>query len=57
MSPVGPPPAATNPATPALNRRIEVVQRMAGHSNTKTAGLYDRRADDIRVSEVEKVGI
>ena len=37
--------------------RIEVAQRMAGHSNAKTTGLYDRRADDISVSEVEKVGI
>jgi hypothetical protein len=27
--------------------RIEVAQRMAGHSNAKTTGLYDRRNDDI----------
>ena len=25
--------------------RIEVAQRMAGHSNAKTTGLYDRRND------------
>ncbi len=37
--------------------RIEVAQRMAGHASAKTAGLYDRRNDDVRVSEVEKVGI
>jgi integrase/recombinase XerD len=37
--------------------RIEVAQRMAGHSNAKTTGLYDRRVDDITVSEVERVGI
>ena len=37
--------------------RIEVAQRMAGHSDAKTTALYDRRADDISVSEVEKVGI
>jgi integrase len=37
--------------------RIEVAQRMAGHSNAKTTGLYDRRADDLSVSEVERVGI
>jgi hypothetical protein len=30
---------------------------MAGHSNAKTTGLYDRRADDLSVSEVERVGI
>jgi integrase/recombinase XerD len=26
--------------------RIEVARRMAGHSNAKTTGLYDRRNDD-----------
>jgi integrase/recombinase XerD len=35
--------------------RIEVAQRMAGHSNAKTTGLYDRRNDD--VGEVERIGI
>jgi hypothetical protein len=29
--------------------RIEVPQRMAGHSNARTVGLYDRRKDDISV--------
>jgi hypothetical protein len=33
--------------------RIEVAQRMMGHSNAKTTGLYDWRNDDIRVAEVE----
>jgi site-specific recombinase XerD len=37
--------------------RIEVAQKMAGHSNAKTTGLYDRRNDDISVGEVEKIGI
>lgn len=37
--------------------KLEVAQRMAGHSNAKTTGLYDRRNDDISVSEVERVGI
>jgi integrase/recombinase XerD len=36
---------------------IEVAQRMAGHSNVKTTGLYDRRNDDISVGEVERIGI
>lgn len=36
---------------------IEVAQRMAGHSNAKTTGLYDRRKDGIRVGEVERIGI
>jgi integrase/recombinase XerD len=30
---------------------------MAGHSNAKTTGLYDRRNDDISVGEVERIGI
>jgi len=37
--------------------RIEVAQRMAGHSNAKTTGLYDGRNDDISVGEVERIGI
>jgi site-specific recombinase XerD len=37
--------------------RIEVAQRMAGHANAKTTGLYDRRNDDISVGEVERIGI
>ncbi|MGH9435978.1 MAG: tyrosine-type recombinase/integrase, partial [Terriglobia bacterium] len=27
--------------------RIEVAQRLAGHANAKTTGLYDRRNDEI----------
>jgi integrase len=37
--------------------RIEVAQKMAGHSNAKTTGLYDRRNDDISAGEVERIGI
>ena len=37
--------------------RIEDAQRIDGHSNAKTTGLYDRRNDDISVSEVERVSI
>lgn len=37
--------------------RIEVAQRMAGHSNAKTTGLYDRRNDDVSVGEVERIAI
>ncbi|MGC2660084.1 MAG: hypothetical protein WA324_19160 [Bryobacteraceae bacterium] len=37
--------------------KLEIAQRMAGHSNAKTTGLYDRRNDEISVSEVERVGI
>jgi integrase/recombinase XerD len=37
--------------------RIEVAQRMAGHSNAKTAGLYDRGNDEISLDEVERIAI
>ena len=37
--------------------KLEIAQRMAGHSNAKTTGLYDRRNDDITISEIERVGI
>ena len=37
--------------------KLEIAQRMAGHSNAKTTGLYDRRNDDISVGEVERIGI
>ena len=36
--------------------RIEIARRLAGHSNAKTIGLYDRRYDDISVGEVERIG-
>lgn len=37
--------------------RIEVAQRMAGHSSARTTGLYDRRGDEISLDEVERIGI
>ena len=37
--------------------RIEVAQRMAGHANAKTTGLYVRRNVEISVGEIEKIGI
>jgi integrase/recombinase XerD len=37
--------------------RIEVAQRMAGHSNSKTTGLYDRRNDEVSLDEVERITI
>lgn len=37
--------------------RLEVAQHMAGHSNPKTTGLYNRRNDDISLDEVERIKI
>ena len=31
------------------------ASRMAGHSNAKTAGVYDRRNEDVSVGEVERI--
>jgi integrase/recombinase XerD len=42
---------------PTNGGRTEVAQRMAGHSNANTTGLYDRRNDDISMGEVERIGI
>ena len=36
--------------------RLKVAQKMAGHSNPKTTGLYDRRGDDVSLDEVERIG-
>jgi integrase/recombinase XerD len=36
---------------------INIARRMAGHSNIKTTELYDRRADEVSFSEIERVGI
>jgi len=44
-------------APPADGGRIEVSQRMAGHSNAKTIGLHDRRNDDVSLDEVDRIGI
>ena len=37
--------------------KLEIAQRMAGHSNAKTTRIYDRRNDEISVGEVERIGI
>jgi site-specific recombinase XerD len=37
--------------------RLEIAQQMAAHESARTTGLYDRRADDISLDEVERIGI
>ncbi|HEX2999851.1 MAG TPA: tyrosine-type recombinase/integrase [Armatimonadota bacterium] len=37
--------------------KLEIAQQMAGHESARTTGLYDRRADEISLDEVERVGI
>ena len=35
--------------------KLDVAQQMAGHSNAKTTGLYDRRNDAVDLDEVERI--
>ena len=37
--------------------RLEVAQQIAGHESIRTTKLYDRRADEITLDEVERIGI
>lgn len=37
--------------------RLELAQHMAGHADPKTTRMYDRRADEVSLDEVEKIGI
>jgi integrase/recombinase XerD len=37
--------------------RLELAQQMAAHSDPKTTRMYDRRADEISLDEVEKINI
>jgi integrase/recombinase XerD len=34
--------------------KLEVAQRLAGHANAKTTGLYDRRSDAVSADEIER---
>lgn len=35
--------------------KVEVAQQMAGHSDPRTTKLYDRRAEEVSLDEVEKI--
>jgi site-specific recombinase XerD len=37
--------------------KLEIAQRLAGHANAKTTGLYDRRSDAVSADEVERIAI
>ena len=37
--------------------KLEIAQQMANHESARTTGLYDRRADEISLDEVEKISI
>jgi hypothetical protein len=37
--------------------KLEVAQQMAAHESARTAGLYDRRGDEISLDEVERIVI
>ena len=35
--------------------KLEIAQRLAGHANAKTTGLYDRRSDAVAADEIERI--
>jgi site-specific recombinase XerD len=35
--------------------RLEIAQQMANHESARTTGLYDRRADQVSLDEVERI--
>ena len=37
--------------------KLEVAQQMAAHENSRTMELYDRRDDEVRLDEVERIVI
>lgn len=37
--------------------KLEIAQQIAAHESSRTAGLYDRRDDDVNLDEVERIGI
>jgi site-specific recombinase XerD len=37
--------------------KLEIAQQMANHESARTTGLYDRRTDQINLSEVERIMI
>jgi integrase len=39
------------------NGTLEAAQQIANHESPRTTKLYDRRADEISLDEVEKIGI
>jgi integrase len=37
--------------------KLEIAQQMANHESARTTGLYDRRGDQIKLDEVERIFI
>jgi integrase len=37
--------------------KLEIAQQMANHESARTTGLYDRRGDQIKLDEVERIAI
>jgi integrase len=35
--------------------KLEIAQQMAAHESARTAGLYDRRDDEVSLDEVERI--
>jgi type I restriction enzyme M protein len=37
--------------------KLEIAQQMANHESARTTGLYDRRGDQVKLDEVERIAI
>jgi integrase len=37
--------------------KLDIAQQIAAHESSRTAGLYDRRDDDVSLDEVERISI
>ena len=37
--------------------KLEIAQQMANHESARTTGLYDRRTDQVKLDEVERIVI
>jgi len=49
---------ATGVATYLMNDElIETAQAIAGHESARTTGLYDRREDEVTLTEIERIRI
>jgi hypothetical protein len=47
-------------STPSYLRnggKLEIAQQMANHQSARTTGLYDRRGDQVKLDEVERIAI
>lgn len=37
--------------------KLEIAQQMANHESARITGLYDRRGDQVKLGEVERIAV